>query len=116
MENLKVKYDELMKIHRMFMVGVKRYQEALIDKVIDFHTQECLRDSLIKRFELMYDFLVKYLQRYISAVQGITINSSRKVFQECLSLGLVNKEEMAQLIDLIKDRNLTKHAYDFYRI
>lgn len=112
MENLKIKYDELMKIHQMFMAGVKRYQDALADKSIDIDTRDSIRDSLIKRFELMYDFLVKYLRRGIFVVQRININSPRKMFQQCLSLGVVNKEEAKELVDLIKYRSLTKHAYD----
>ena len=112
MENLKMKYDELIKIHRVLEVAVKRYQEILIDESIDLDTRESIRDSLIKRFELMYDFLLKYLRKYIITARGVAIDSPRKVFQQCLSLGLTDEEETEELVGLIKYRKLTAHAYD----
>lgn len=112
MEDLNNKYDELLKIYRVFTVGIKRYQEASIDEAIDLETREFRRDSLIKRFELMYDFLLKYLREYIFTVHGISIYFPRKVFQKCLLLGITNESETNQLVDLIQDRNLANHAYD----
>jgi len=112
MEKLAKKYVNLVKIHRGLSTSIKRYRLALSDKDIDIETREERRDSLIKRFELTYDLLWKYLREYMITTHGISIDSPRKVFQECLSLGLVNKEEAKELTDLIEDRNLTTHVYD----
>ena len=112
MEKIAKKYNNLVKIHRGLALSIKRYQEALSDKNTDIETREERRDSLIKRFELTYDLLWKYLREYMIAVHGTSPDSPRKVFQECLSLGITNREETAQLIDLIEDRNLTAHVYD----
>jgi len=57
---------------------------------------------------LAYDLLWKYLRDFSRS----SIDSPRKVFQECLSLGLVSREETKELTDLIEDRNLTTHVYD----
>lgn len=112
MEKLRKKYNSLKKIHNGLATSIQRYREALADKNVDSETREERRDSLIKRFELTYDLLWKYLREYIIAEKGITVDSPRKVFQECLVLGLTNAEETRELIDLVEDRNLTAHVYD----
>ena len=112
MEKLAKKYNNLIKIHRALAVSIDRYRKALSDKTIDLETREERRDSLIKRFELTYDLLWKYLREYMIIAQGISIDSPRKVFQQCLSLGFTNEAETDELIDLIEDRNLTTHVYD----
>ncbi|HLC06556.1 MAG TPA: HI0074 family nucleotidyltransferase substrate-binding subunit [Candidatus Babeliales bacterium] len=112
MEKLEKKYNNLVKIHRRLATAIEKYKEALADENADCETIDLIRDSLIKRFELTYDLLWKYLREYVIAVRGVAIDSPRKVFQECLSLGLTNREETVQLVDLIEDRNLTTHVYD----
>jgi nucleotidyltransferase substrate binding protein (TIGR01987 family) len=112
MEKLVKKYNNLVKIHRALAISIERYRKALSDKSMDLETREERRDSLIKRFELTYDLLWKYLREYIIIARGTTVDSPRKVFQECLSLGLINNTETEELIDLIEDRNLTTHVYD----
>ena len=112
MEKLTKKYSNLIKIHRGLAISIARYQKALTDKDADLDTREERRDSLIKRFELTYDLLWKYLREYMIITQGVTADSPRKVFQQCLSLGLTNEKETSELIDLIEDRNLTTHVYD----
>lgn len=112
MEKLAKKYENLVKIHRALALSIERYHKALIDQSIDIDTREERRDSLIKRFELTYDLLWKYLREYIIIVNGVTADAPRKVFQQCLSLGLTSGLETEELIDLIEDRNLTTHVYD----
>jgi nucleotidyltransferase substrate binding protein (TIGR01987 family) len=112
MEKLTKKYENLVKIHRGLARSIVRYRKALADKNIDIDTREERRDSLIKRFELTYDLLWKYLREYMIFTGGGVADSPRKVFQECLSLGLTNRAETDELIDLIEDRNLTTHVYD----
>jgi nucleotidyltransferase substrate binding protein (TIGR01987 family) len=111
-EKLAKKYNNLVKIHQALSVSIERHRQALVDKSTDIETREERRDSLIKRFELTYDLLWKYLREYIITAHGTTVDSPRKVFQECLSLGLTNSAETGELIDLIEDRNLTTHVYD----
>jgi len=112
MEKLEEKYADLLKIHKRLAVAIKTYEKALVDKSIDDEIREAFRDSLIKRFELMYDLLWKYIREYINTMQGDAADSPRKVFQQCLSLSLINSDETQQLVDLIEDRNLTTHVYN----
>jgi nucleotidyltransferase substrate binding protein (TIGR01987 family) len=112
MEKLAKKYNNLVRIHQGLALSIDRYRKALADKTIDLETREERRDSLIKRFELTYDLLWKYLREYVIAIGGISADSPRKVFQQCLFLGLTNEKETEELIDLVEDRNLTTHVYD----
>jgi nucleotidyltransferase substrate binding protein (TIGR01987 family) len=111
-EKLATKYKNLVKVHRALATSIERYRKAFADEKIDIDTKEERRDSLIKRFELTYDLLWKYLREYLIFIGGGTADSPRKVFQECLSLGLSNDAETKELIRLIEDRNLTTHVYD----
>lgn len=45
-------------------------------------------------------------------MQGAAADAPRKVFQQCLSLGITNAEETQELIDMIESRNLTTHTYN----
>jgi nucleotidyltransferase substrate binding protein (TIGR01987 family) len=112
MEKLAIKYENLVKIHKKLAKGIVSYRKALSDKNVDLDTQEEKRDSLIKRFELTYNLLWKYLREYMISMHGITADSSRKVFQECLNLGFATETEIEELIDLIEDKNLTTYVYD----
>ena len=111
MERVNKKYADLLRIHKALGASIKRYREA-IDKKMDEETQDERRDSLIKRFELTYDLLWKYLREYVIEYQGLTFDAPRKVFQQCLASGITNAEETDQLNDLIGSRNLTTHVYD----
>ncbi|HSC25562.1 MAG TPA: nucleotidyltransferase substrate binding protein [Candidatus Babeliales bacterium] len=112
MEKLITKYEDLLRIHIALYNAIIRYNSALIDKHIDHETIEERRDSLIKRFELTYDLLWKYIREYIIVLQGVPADSPRKIFQQCSSLGITTLEETNELINLIESRNLTTHTYN----
>lgn len=112
MERIVAKYNDLVRLHEALGSSVVRYDEAKHHKNIDETTREERRDSLIKRFELSYDLLWKYLREYISAMHGATIDSPRKVFQQCLQYGITNVDETEQLLRMVESRNLTTHVYN----
>jgi nucleotidyltransferase substrate binding protein (TIGR01987 family) len=112
MEKLAKKYNNLVKIHQKLAIALRMYKEALADKSNNFDMTEAIRDSVIKRFELTYELLWKYLREYMITAHGVSIDSPRKVFQECLSLSIIDESETEELIDLVEDRNLTAHVYD----
>lgn len=70
------------------------------------------RDALIQRFEFSYDLTWKFLKIYLFAKYTITVESPRKVFQECFQQGLINEKEVEQLLKMIEARNYTTHVYD----
>ena len=111
MEKISKKYVDLVKMHKALGNAIKRYKNAT-ETHLDLETQEDRRDSTIKRFELTYDLLWKYLREYIATTQGLTFDSPRKVFQQCLTSNLTDIDETKQLLELIESRNLTSHTYD----
>lgn len=112
MERIDKKYADLVRIHTALGIAINRYNLARNDKNKDELAIDEKRDSVIKRFELTYDLLWKYLKLYISTKEGIVLDSPRKVFQQCMSLGITNKEESDDLMLIIESRNLTTHVYD----
>ena len=101
MEMLHKKYNDLMQIHAAFGVSIKRYKKAA-ETHEDLETQKVRRDSTIKRFDLTYVLLWKYLQKYFTITQDIMLDSPRKLFQQCLASNITNAQETEQLLQLIK--------------
>ena len=112
MERITSKYVDLVRIHKKLESAIKRYHQSLIDTKIDKATQEDHKDAVIKRFELCYDLLWKYLREYIGISNGIYVDSPRKVFQQCLPAQISNTEETAQLLTLIESKNQSTHVYN----
>src|SRR5258706_14178904 len=111
MKKLNKKYTDLVKMHEALRTSIELYKTA-IETHKDHETQEERRDSTIKRFELTYYLLWKYLQDYIAINQAVTFDSPRKVFQQCLASNITDAHETEQLLQLIESRNLTTHVYD----
>lgn len=112
MEKMIEKYNDLLKIHEALGIAIKRLDAARNNKTVDQETYAERRDSVIKRFELSYDLLWKYLREYVAHMQGIWADSPRKVFQLCLQYGLVSVVEAEQLFSMVASRNQTTHVYD----
>ena len=70
------------------------------------------RDSLIQRFEYSVDTLWKYLKEFLFTEKGIDFASPKPIFRACLTVGLVNKNDVELLIDMVNDRNSTSHGYN----
>ncbi len=111
MEKLNKKYAVLVGMHKELEVSVKRYTKSL-ETNLDIETKKERHDSTIKRFGLTYDLLWKYLKEYIATTHGLTFDSPRKAFQQCLTSNLTDTHETEQLLQLIESRNLNTHTYD----
>lgn len=77
----------------------------------DVYTQ--MRDSVIQRFEYTIDMLWKVIRVHIENHYGVTFEtiSPRIVLQQAVTVGLLSHEEFEYSMTMIKDRNLTSHAY-----
>ena len=106
------KYNDLLKIHKALEVAIRGFDKARNSAGVDTEIYETRRDSVIKRFELSYDLLWKYLREYVAHTQGTQADSPRKVFQLCLEYDIVNEQEAEQLQKMITTRNQTAHVYD----
>jgi len=67
-------------------------------------------DGTIKRFELCYELSWKVIKIYLE-YEGIICNSPRECFKYAVLNGLLNNEKV--WIDMIDDRNLLVHTYNF---
>jgi nucleotidyltransferase substrate binding protein (TIGR01987 family) len=112
MEKMIEKYNDLLKIHAALGIAIDRFDEAKGNEIADHETYEERRDSVIKRFELSYDLLWKYLREYVAHTQGLLVDSPRKVFQLCFQYGLVSTQEGDGLRQMVESRNQTAHVYD----
>src|SRR3990170_7574748 len=85
---------------------------SLEEKDLDPTHTTMYYDSIIKRFELVYETFWKYLKEYIYEKHGIEAISPRTVFQECLLRKISSTEETKILTSMVESRNLTTHLYN----
>ncbi len=88
-----------------FEQALQRLEEALAQEKNDF-----MRDSSIKRFELVFDLAWKSVKVFLEEYHGIHCASPRLCFKEAYTQKLVIYDEF--WIDVIKMRNDTVHAYN----
>lgn len=72
---------------------------------------DCLRDSVIRRFVFAVETCWKYYQAYF-LTQGEKINFSKDVFRKAREAGLLNEDEAVLALEMIDDRNMTSHTYE----
>ena len=78
--------------------------------------EQVIADSLVQRFEFTYEMMWKYFREYLRTVFGISVvKSSRIIFKEAHSVGLLNGEELELCENMIMDRNNTSHEYDLHK-
>lgn len=65
MESLNVKHEAIVRLLDAFEIAINLYHEAKDDWTVAIAVREAFRDSIIKRFELSYDLLWKYLREYV---------------------------------------------------
>ncbi|WP_027400293.1 nucleotidyltransferase substrate binding protein [Anaerovorax odorimutans] len=101
MKNFEFKYSNLKKTYEKLEEACNLYdgKDALI------------RDSLIQRFELNYEFCYKTLQEYMKYM-GVFLDDTfpRAIFKKAYANNLISREDV--WIRLIQDRNMTSHIYN----
>lgn len=119
MEELKLRYKQLLQAYnRLEYMAVKFIEVA--EKHIRHDTwpegeeNEFVlhRDAIIQRFEFCYDLTWKFLKLVLKKKYYIETASPRSVFQECYHQGILTRDEVDELFDMIGARNETTHAYD----
>lgn len=109
MERLELDFQKLLEAQTALedVLEEAKKNENMTPKQISIH-----QDSMIKRFEFIYESLWKYLKTYLKEKYGIIATSPKKVFQECLTQKITDKNQATQLMAMVDDRNLTIHTYD----
>jgi nucleotidyltransferase substrate binding protein (TIGR01987 family) len=79
---------------------------------IDQDIRENLVASIIKHFEMCYESAWKFLKVYLEIRYTAVVDSPKKVFRQCFSVGLINETTTKALLDIAEARNTTTHDYD----
>jgi len=119
MENIKIKYNVLLKaLGRFdeaikFFEAIKKMDQSSI-KGFDYNTlYQASRDSLVQRFEFSIELFWKYLKLYLEGVKNVQLesNTPRDVFRAGCRARLISEQDTEKFIDILRARNLTSHIY-----
>lgn len=83
-------------------------------QTLDNQSREAFRDSVIKRFEICYDTLLKHLKKYLDNEQLLTDgapNSPRKIFRLAHEAYLIDKDALKNFFSYMQTRIDTAHDY-----
>lgn len=87
------------------------FEKALqrLEEVLALEKDEIIRDSAIKRFEIVFDLGWKTLKAFLQEVHNASCMSPITCFREALKIGLIDHDTF--WIEVKNLRNLTVHAY-----
>ncbi len=68
--------------------------------------------SNVKHFEICFESAWKFLQVYLAQEFDFKVDSPKKIFRECFSLGIIDETVTQNLLDMSEARNATVHDYD----
>ena len=95
---------KFLSLYEDFEKATFRLEEVLNEKESDI-----IRDSAIKRFEIVFDLCWKTLKAFLEEKHNVVCASPRTCFREAFRQGLIDyDEEWTKLAD---DRNYTVHTY-----
>ena len=87
-----------------FLKALGRLEEILKEKKTDI-----VRDSAIKRFELVFDLAWKTVKAFLEEEHNVACVSPRMCFREAFRVGLIPYDEY--WIRMTSARNYTVHTY-----
>lgn len=108
MDDLKQKYETFTKALATLDKSVKKIEQKT------YTDYEETRDSLIQRFEYSSDLFWKLLKVFVTYKTGSmpAISCPKTVYQDSFNLGIITKNELDGLYEMVEDRNITSHTYD----
>lgn len=110
MEKLKIKYQNLLKVHARLSSILKKYTNP--PAYADEEDIEAYMTTLIKRFELTQELVWKFFKLYLKSLHSLNPTGSKDVFRKCFDLNIISEQEILLLLNSIEDRNMTAHEYD----
>lgn len=82
---------------------------ARFGEVLEMEKNEIIRDSAIKRFELIFDLAWKTTKAMLEGKHNTSCASPRNCFKEAFRIGFIDYDDF--WIELTNMRNYTVHAY-----
>jgi nucleotidyltransferase substrate binding protein (TIGR01987 family) len=80
-----------------------------LNEALEQEYSEFIRDSVIKRFELVFELLWKLLKR-LAEQELIECYSPKSAFSAGIQMGLIKDEKV--FLSVLEYRNLTVHTYN----
>jgi nucleotidyltransferase substrate binding protein (TIGR01987 family) len=74
--------------------------------------EEAYTASVIKHFELFFETFWKFFKVYLLERFGTDVAGSKTIVKACLTHKLITEQELAILLAIIDERNVTTHVYD----
>lgn len=90
-------------LHQQFNDAFDRFEEVLKEEKNNF-----IRDSAIKRFEIVFDLSWKTIKALLEK-RGVKCVSPRECFKEAYHQKLIEYDEI--WVKMVSDRNYTVHIY-----
>ena len=94
---------KLQALLQQFTDALKRFEKVLQQEKTEF-----IRDSAIKRFEIVFDLSWKTVKAFLET-RGTKCVSPRTCFREAYHQGLIEYDEL--WMKMVDDRNYTAHVY-----
>jgi len=91
-------------LHEDFNNALVRFEEIIQEKKTDI-----VRDSAIKRFEIMFDLSWKTVKAFLEEKHNISCVSPRTCFREAFRVGLIDYDEA--WMKVTDDRNYPVHTH-----
>lgn len=108
MEKLKYKYEKFVKALEALGRAISSFSRHDIPEDLKEH----ILTSIIKNYEMCYEFAWKFLKLYLEKEHEIKLDSPKKVIRECYSLNLLDENTTKELLNISEARNVTVHDYD----
>jgi nucleotidyltransferase substrate binding protein (TIGR01987 family) len=87
-----------------FSNALRRFEE-----ILQLEKNDVVRDSAIKRFEIIFELSWKVIKAFVEERHGTTCVSPRNCFREAFRLGLLDHDE--NWLRMSRERNYTAHIY-----
>lgn len=87
-----------------FKNAVMRFEEVLREPKTEF-----IRDSAVKRFEIVFELAWKTIKAFLEEEHDIFCVSSKNCLREAYKVGIVDYDEI--WMGMVNKRNLTAHVY-----
>lgn len=110
MEKLENKYNNLLKAFEKLSLSLKKYSHP--PKQADQEDIEIYMTALIKRFEMTFELLWKFLKQYLKVSQSIETLGSKDVIRSSFAYNILKENEDTILLDIVDARNEISHTYN----
>ncbi len=100
-----MKPEKLRELFQLYESALARFREVLL-----LPKNEVIRDSSIKRFEIVFELAWKVLKLFLEIQEGILVATPKSTFREATVAGILDPDNT--WMRMVDTRNDLVHAYD----